>query len=188
MHDRREETFHHNIPHSVIPALEERIPPVGRNDNWRFCVMSVGSGTGGCAACPHPINTQRTVIPDARMLRSGHVPDAPFTRSAQVRPQEESFHHVQKKSLSPHPSSPAFRRRKKKIDRQRRYFKTPCPTGQGVKVLNYQIASLIKVSILKATNREPASPVVVAHGGIVTAEVEAPCADTIDGTAPVVAA
>ena len=66
--------------------------------------------------------------------------------------------------------------------------KTPCPAEQGVLVPKYQIASLIKGSILKATNREAECTVEAAHGGTAAAEEQAPRARTIYGTRPIATA
>ena len=52
---------------------------------------------------------------------------------------------------------------------------------------NYQIATLIKVSILKATNRETACSVEGAHIGSTATEVEAARKGTANRTAPIVA-
>ena len=51
----------------------------------------------------------------------------------------------------------------------------------------YQIASLIKGSILKATNREAARTEVAAHAGIAAVEEQVQRARTIYGTRPIVA-
>ena len=50
---------------------------------------------------------------------------------------------------------------------------------------NYQIATLIKVSILKATNRVPACSVVGAHGGSTASEGEVARMGSANRTAPI---
>ncbi len=64
-------------------------------------------------------------------------------------------------------------------------IKTPCPAGQGVKVSNWQIASLIKVSILKATNRVSECSIAGDHVGPATKEEEDAGIGTINRTAPI---
>ncbi len=66
-------------------------------------------------------------------------------------------------------------------------IKTPCPSGQGVKVSKNQIASLIKVSILKTTNRESISSEVGGHGGIAATEAEAAGIGAANRTRPIAA-
>jgi hypothetical protein len=76
-------------------------------------------------------------------------------------------------------------------------IKTPCPTGQGVKVapfdfakatLRVKIIKLIKVSILKATNRESESSVAGIHTGTAATEVEVARTGAANRTAPIDAA
>ena len=64
-------------------------------------------------------------------------------------------------------------------------LKTPCPTGQGVKVTNYQIASLIKVSILNATNRESERSEVGGHEGSAATKEEEARIGADNRTAPI---
>ena len=71
---------------------------------------------------------------------------------------------------------------KKNRPAKRVLIKTPCPAGQGVKVSKCQIASLFKVSILKATHRVPVRPAVAEHAGIAAVEVQVPRIGTIYGT------
>ncbi len=71
---------------------------------------------------------------------------------------------------------------KKNRPAKRVLIKTPCPAGQGVKVSKCQIASLFKVSILKATHREPVRPDVAAHVGIAAVEAQVPRKGTTYGT------
>ena len=52
---------------------------------------------------------------------------------------------------------------------------------------NYQSATLFKVSILKATNRESVCSAVVGHVGIATIEVQEACKCTANRTTPIVA-
>ena len=51
----------------------------------------------------------------------------------------------------------------------------------------YQIATLFKGSVLKATNRLPARSVVAVHEGIATSEVQGACKCTANRTTPIVA-
>ena len=76
----------------------------------------------------------------------------------------------------------------KKIYSKRSILKTPCPAGQGVKVSKYQIAGLIKVSILKATNRDAACPEAGVHAGIADIEIQVARIGTANRTTPIVAA
>ena len=71
---------------------------------------------------------------------------------------------------------------KKNRPAKRVLIKTPCPAGQGVKVSKCQIASLFKVSILKATHRESVRPVAAAHAGTAAEEVQVPRIGTTYGT------
>ena len=72
---------------------------------------------------------------------------------------------------------------KKNRPAKRVLIKTPCPAGQGVKVSKCQIASLFKVSILKATHRVPVRPAFEAdHDGNAAVEVQVPRKGTIYGT------
>ena len=68
---------------------------------------------------------------------------------------------------------------KKNRPAKRVLIKTPCPAGQGVKVSKCQIASLFKVSILKATHRESERPAVAVHVGIAAVEVQVSGVGTI---------
>ena len=76
-------------------------------------------------------------------------------------------------------------------------IKTPCPTGQGVKVapfdfakatLRVKIIKLIKVSILKATNRESACSEAGIHIGRAATEEEEARIGAANRTAPIEAA
>ena len=62
------------------------------------------------------------------------------------------------------------------------------PAGRYDKVSNCQIASLIKVSILKATNRESVRPIVGVHEGSAAIEVEVASSRAANRTTPIVAA
>ena len=53
---------------------------------------------------------------------------------------------------------------------------------------NYQIATLLKVSILKATNRAPVRSVAGVHAGITASEAEVARIGTANRTAPIAAA
>ena len=69
-------------------------------------------------------------------------------------------------------------------------MKTPCPVGQGVNDKSLPACrrqALIKVSILKATNRESACSIAGAHVGSAAIEVEAASIRAANCTAPIAA-